>query len=215
MAVKALLHYALEIPDQTVGEKFYTGFGLVDEPGRDGAVRLRPALLKRETVLLYGGPKKRLHHVAFGAPGAEFEATRESLRRAGVSQVDPPRGAPEGGLWVRDPDGNLVNVRPEAGETPPADPPLALNSPGHTPRTGARGCPDRFEARPRRLGHVLLFSGDLDRMIDFYTRVLGMKLSDRSRARSEEHTSELQSRLHLVCRLLLEKKKKILRNKWT
>src|SRR2546429_5136406 len=30
-------------------------------------------------------------------------------------------------------------------------------------------------------------------------------------ARSEEHTSELQSRLHLVCRLLLEKKK---RRKW-
>src|SRR2546429_4375122 len=28
--------------------------------------------------------------------------------------------------------------------------------------------------------------------------------------RSEEHTSELQSRLHLVCRLLLEKKKKII-----
>src|SRR5256884_2372818 len=28
-------------------------------------------------------------------------------------------------------------------------------------------------------------------------------------ARSEEHTSELQSRLHLVCRLLLEKKKKL------
>src|SRR2546422_7285373 len=29
----------------------------------------------------------------------------------------------------------------------------------------------------------------------------------RQRVRSEEHTSELQSRLHLVCRLLLEKKK--------
>src|SRR2546422_3435505 len=29
----------------------------------------------------------------------------------------------------------------------------------------------------------------------------------RAVARSEEHTSELQSRLHLVCRLLLEKKK--------
>src|SRR2546422_8245857 len=29
----------------------------------------------------------------------------------------------------------------------------------------------------------------------------------RERERSEEHTSELQSRLHLVCRLLLEKKK--------
>src|SRR2546422_3337141 len=31
--------------------------------------------------------------------------------------------------------------------------------------------------------------------------------------RSEEHTSELQSRLHLVCRLLLEKKKKNIKNK--
>src|SRR2546422_4029926 len=30
----------------------------------------------------------------------------------------------------------------------------------------------------------------------------------RRGGRSEEHTSELQSRLHLVCRLLLEKKKK-------
>src|SRR2546422_7477557 len=29
-----------------------------------------------------------------------------------------------------------------------------------------------------------------------------------ARTRSEEHTSELQSRLHLVCRLLLEKKKR-------
>src|SRR3712207_7113127 len=31
---------------------------------------------------------------------------------------------------------------------------------------------------------------------------------NRLRARSEEHTSELQSRQYLVCRLLLEKKKK-------
>src|SRR2546422_1488547 len=34
-----------------------------------------------------------------------------------------------------------------------------------------------------------------------------LRQGDRER-RSEEHTSELQSRLHLVCRLLLEKKKR-------
>src|SRR5690349_23667092 len=34
---------------------------------------------------------------------------------------------------------------------------------------------------------------------------------DRCGTRSEEHTSELQSRRDLVCRLLLEKKKKIMR----
>src|SRR2546422_4283785 len=32
--------------------------------------------------------------------------------------------------------------------------------------------------------------------------------TEQREGRSEEHTSELQSRLHLVCRLLLEKKKK-------
>src|SRR5262245_62259357 len=34
------------------------------------------------------------------------------------------------------------------------------------------------------------------------------RVSGRGQARSEEHTSELQSLRHLVCRLLLEKKKK-------
>src|SRR3989449_6296108 len=37
--------------------------------------------------------------------------------------------------------------------------------------------------------------------------------AERQDVRSEEHTSELQSRLHLVCRLLLEKKKKTSRLK--
>src|SRR5437899_7980587 len=37
---------------------------------------------------------------------------------------------------------------------------------------------------------------------------LGLPFVAQSRERSEEHTSELQSLRHLVCRLLLEKKKK-------
>src|SRR5205814_9531743 len=70
----------------------------------------------------------------------------------------------------------------------------------------------------------------LDLPSDFVTRIIGTELVrvrsqttyyvltrikgickvylDRQRMRSEEHTSELQSLRHLVCRLLLEKKKK-------
>src|SRR2546429_3154007 len=40
----------------------------------------------------------------------------------------------------------------------------------------------------------------------------GAQRRARHQPRSEEHTSELQSRLHLVCRLLLEKKKEKERN---
>src|SRR2546422_1776801 len=45
--------------------------------------------------------------------------------------------------------------------------------------------------------------------IENYSRIMeGRAPGTHPFTRSEEHTSELQSRLHLVCRLLLEKKKK-------
>src|SRR2546422_6168799 len=40
-----------------------------------------------------------------------------------------------------------------------------------------------------------------------YYAAIENRVDEIQEARSEEHTSELQSRLHLVCRLLLEKKK--------
>src|SRR2546422_7149366 len=49
-------------------------------------------------------------------------------------------------------------------------------------------------------------SGDRRSPLLFFRRA--GRLGAAEVARSEEHTSELQSRLHLVCRLLLEKKKK-------
>src|SRR5207302_6251115 len=58
------------------------------------------------------------------------------------------------------------------------------------------------------IGTSLFFTSGI---ILFQTSDLGLAISVRDsilRARSEEHTSELQSRENLVCRLLLEKKKK-------
>src|SRR2546429_5382704 len=58
---------------------------------------------------------------------------------------------------------------------------------------------------------VVAFSGDIGR---YGQPILNEPTTPSSNAdvliRSEEHTSELQSRLHLVCRLLLEKKKTML-----
>src|SRR2546429_1839329 len=62
-----------------------------------------------------------------------------------------------------------------------------------------RGGPARADcgASPRRQGHQLWN----------YLRTFPFR--SRAATRSEEHTSELQSRLHLVCRLLLDKKKNL------
>src|SRR2546422_3805399 len=62
--------------------------------------------------------------------------------------------------------------------------PVSPNTPGLTRDTSSRACTRDWYCSP-----ICAAQGEMN--------------SDRS----EEHTSELQSRLHLVCRLLLEKKK--------
>src|SRR2546422_7359988 len=52
-------------------------------------------------------------------------------------------------------------------------------------------------------------AGMEERLISRFGVGLTVAIEPPELERSEEHTSELQSRLHLVCRLLLEKKKRI------
>src|SRR3989442_7960558 len=63
----------------------------------------------------------------------------------------------------------------------------------HRPRLRQRRASSQSCSTPPSLRHGALAPGTARRR--------------RARLRSEEHTSELQSRPHLVCRLLLEKKK--------
>src|SRR2546429_5964964 len=65
----------------------------------------------------------------------------------------------------------------------------------------AGGGVKRRPARRLALAHGVDPAAVLQRLDDL--------AGNRHETRSEEHTSELQSRLHLVCRLLLEKKKNI------
>src|SRR5207253_9667252 len=87
---------------------------------------------------------------------------------------------------------------------PPHTPPLSLHDALPISCTGRRiGPPCRDEPA----GHVLrLERGRRDRLPGRGDR--WPRPAARPGIRSEEHTSELQSRGHLVCRLLLEKKKK-------
>src|SRR3989442_10528331 len=73
---------------------------------------------------------------------------------------------------------------------------------GDDRRTGEEGEHRPPPEPPQRARHELLGGGALRGPVR-----LG-KEGPLDEVRSEEHTSELQSRPHLVCRLLLEKKKK-------
>src|SRR2546422_2244565 len=74
--------------------------------------------------------------------------------------------------------------------------------------SGLRLGADDYLTKDVSLPHLLARISALFRRIDALREPKAAEeVLERGALRSEEHTSELQSRLHLVCRLLLEKKK--------
>src|SRR5690625_6231873 len=96
---------------------------------------------------------------------------------------------------------------------------LMIEFPDHeNPMKGVLALVDLSEEYPeeprifRELGQFSIQTGQWDRAQERLEKAYALD-QDHKRTiclRSEEHTSELQSRGHLVCRLLLEKKKKVM-----
>ena len=177
--IRSLQHVALTVPSIEEGRAFYSTMGLVPrDEGEDVIFRCEGRA--QDQLRLVAGDKKGLAWVCWGTTDDELAATWETLRKSGVPLLNSPRRDLIEGLWLRDPDGVLINLR-AAEAAPQTRPAVELNHPGADyKRLGRRGAPDRrIDARPRKLGHLLKFSTDVNRDVRFYTEVLGMKLSDR------------------------------------
>ncbi len=176
--LRSLQHIALTVPDLAAGRDFYARMGLGAAPLGNDLV-FRCAGRAQDQVRLVEGARKGIAYVSFGTRAEELPALQRRLQGNGTALTDPPMRDGADGIWFRDPDGDVVNVR-AAGEAPQARAPVAINNPGEFRRIARRGAPDRnIEATPRRLGHVLKFSRNVAAAADFYTAILGMKLSDR------------------------------------
>src|ERR1700745_3123331 len=176
--ISGLHHYALEVPDLAVAEGFLQDFGL--ETGeKDGSLVATCPGRQQEQVRLVEAPAKRLHHVTFTLRPGTTDAVREALERSGTPAIEPPPGATEDGLWLRDPDGTAVQLldEPQAPARPAAE--VLVNMGGTRQRFDvAQWRTATEDVLPRRLGHSLLFTAQPGRMTDFYTQVLGLRVSD-------------------------------------
>jgi catechol 2,3-dioxygenase-like lactoylglutathione lyase family enzyme len=176
--IRNLQHFALAVPDPEAGRKFYETFGLVGVT-RKNTLAMRCHGRDQDQVLLVEGSKRCIHYISFGIAAGDLDATKATLEKAGVALLDPPYADAPDGLWLRDPDGTLVNLQVAEAQPISAVAASLLNSPGDYRRIGLRGAPSRdMQTHPRRLGHVLLFTPDVLRVTRFYTELLGMRLSD-------------------------------------
>jgi catechol 2,3-dioxygenase len=183
LGVHSLDRFVLAVPDLAPAQRFYGDFGL-DVRAAGNALTLTTAgddhaCSAHTWGVVIEGKQKRLHHLSFGCYPDDLPYLQERAEANGAELIDPPAGFESNGFWLRDPAGLLVEVK----VAPKTSPARKMSGPWTSSPEGVAGSPLRQNAplvRPKRLSHVLVFTTDIDKAIEFYTRNLGLRLSDRS-----------------------------------
>lgn len=147
------------------------------------AARLRCEGQDHDSILLLGGvARKRLHHISLRAD--HLDAIARMVPEHGGRVAAAPAGFEGNGLWIEDPNGMLIHLNER-----PADPeliagaPYEINAPRRVirkRRSAMMPSSSYASAKPLRLGHILVFSPDVMKSVEFMTEALGMGLADRA-----------------------------------
>ncbi|HEY5858487.1 MAG TPA: VOC family protein, partial [Aldersonia sp.] len=173
MALHGLAKVTVGVPNVADTTAYYREFGL-DHRG-DGVFATRDGGDQLEIV---SAPRRRLVELAVAADTPDDTAAVASRLTALGQQV------------ATDPDSSVRAVEPVTGAVVKVvvrprivvDPPVVstpYNGPGRIDRWGRAPFLSRTEpVRPRKLGHAVLGSTDLDTTMKFFTEGLGFRVSD-------------------------------------
>lgn len=178
LGVHSVDHFSFSVPDLKTAERFYRAFGLEVREEENG-LGLYTVGNEHRWIRVSPGSVKKSNYISFGAFEDDLDRLRKCLQDHRVPQLDPPAGFESNGVWFRDPDGTLLEIR-VAKKSSPNEKSVVSNI---SPPSGVSGAPSRSNApfvRPRRLAHILMFTSDVSRAIAFYHNVIGLRLSDRS-----------------------------------
>lgn len=176
--VHSIDHFAFTVPDLAEAKTFYSEFGLdVRETG--SGLDLHTFGHAHRWATIREGSRKRLDYLSFGVFENDLPKFRDRLAALGVALIDPPHPAASNGLWFRNPDGLAIELQVAEKCSPDEKAQFDGNSvgPGQSAAVPRSKAP---RVHPRRLSHFLLFSGDVDRDVEFYSKTIGLKLSDQS-----------------------------------
>jgi catechol-2,3-dioxygenase len=179
MPITGLHSFGLDVPDAEVADRYYSDFGL-QTTELDGTLAARCEGRDQDQLLIREARHKRLTWVAFSVEPGSLDELSKGVVAAGYARVDGPDTGADG-HWFRDPDGLPVRLSEDQPAKSRPYAPLPLNTDGAYPRTDlARWLEVRDAAppSPRRLGHVIKYSPDIERAERFYLGALGLRLSD-------------------------------------
>ena len=182
--IKSLHSLSLYVPKLEVGKDFYSCMGLIPQFEHNAYV-FRCEGRDQDQLRLIQGNKKEIAWITWSTDFVGMALIEEKIQQYQIELYEPEMESKylkksKKEIWLRDPDGTLLQiiVAEPAQQSRPA---FKLNHPGEVfKRVAIRGAPNRLiDARPRKLGHLLKFSPDVNRLVNFYVNILQMKLSDR------------------------------------
>lgn len=173
-------NFRMTVPDLTVAQKFYTEFGLdVKEEGN--GLGLYTEGNTQRWMTLSEGLKKKLEGFTFAVFEEDFEPMKKRIEAQGIKLMDSPKGTSSNALWFHDNNDFLVEVI--VAEKTSLDKKAsfgAAETSAPANAAGSWGNSSKPHVRPIRFAHMLVFTPDVQASIDFYSRVLGLRLSDRT-----------------------------------
>jgi len=179
-AVHSLHEFVFSVPDIGTAEHFYTAFGL-DVRRAGNCLELYSDGHPHRWARVYQAERKRLQWLTWGVYEKDWDAFVKRLEKRGLILANGPEQAQGKQVWFSGPDGIPQSIVVSTKCTPDEKSPRIFppeNSPcGRAPRRS-----QIRQVRPQRLSHILTFTADVDRTVEFYIDVLGLKLSDRSGA---------------------------------
>lgn len=178
LGIHSMDNFNMIVPDLRQAEDFYSTFGLNVRP-EGNTLGLYTDGNEHRWGSLVEGDRKRLNFLSFGVFDDDFDTFRRHVEACGITLIDPPAAFESNGFWIRDHDGNVVEIRAAEKTSPNAKTGADNNSvPANQAAAPLRSMAGL--ARPRRLAHLLIFTRDVDKAVIFYCNVLGLRVSDRS-----------------------------------
>jgi catechol 2,3-dioxygenase-like lactoylglutathione lyase family enzyme len=180
LGVHSIDHFALCVPDLDEARHFFTHFGL-DVRQSSQRLDLYTYGNDHRWGTLCRGVRKRLQYVALLAFPDDIERFEQHFRSMGIESIAAPEHASvtRGGLWIATPDDLPIHISAGAKNTPNQRPAI-ISADRYSIDRAAPLRGTSASTRPERLSHILLFTKNLDRTLEFFGKALGLRLSDRS-----------------------------------
>ena len=182
IAVHSINRVVFTVPDIGPAESFYNAFGMdVRRSAQtDGQIDLFTHGHPHCWVnVVENGKAKALQYLSFGIYPEDEAAFQKKIKDLGIA-CEPHSLAKTKGMWLRSPDGTAMQLIVADKVSPNQKTKHSSPRGLARPDAAAQMRSQSVKVMPRCLSHVLLFTADVSRMINFCENVLGLRLSDRS-----------------------------------